>query len=194
MNRVTVELIAVLIASLTIGVKAQAFVHNFDMFGDYTQYLYSATGVQVVTETIEDRLECRYWQSGTQQGEVTYKYDLPFEITQASWFGFFEGAAWGGQARILASPDGTNWTVFASGSSGNPPYSRYDLSTILQGSSTAFIRAELSPYSQFARTSIGTPILAPNVYEFQAIPEPATACLVLAVSALAIRRRRMSRL
>jgi hypothetical protein len=187
-------LIAVSVALLAIGSKAQAFTHNFDMFGDYTQYLYSATGVQVVTETIEDRLECRYWQSGTQPGEVTYKYDLPFEVTQASWFGFFEGAAWGGQARILASPDGTNWTVFASGSSGDPPYDRYALSPILQGSSIAFIRAELSPYSQFARTSIGTPILAPNVYEFWAIPEPATACLLPAACAFLGRRKMRPRL
>lgn len=156
-----------------------SFVHNFDMFGDYNHYLFSATNAHVSDEYLGGQLECRYWtvsQPGAW-GEITYKYDLPFQITGASWYGFFMGDMWGdfsrGQAEIHASPDGVNWTLVSSGNSGDPSYTSHDLTGVLLGSRTAFIRARLrhtwgSPWAQFARTSVGTPILAPDVYEFRA--------------------------
>jgi hypothetical protein len=177
--------------------RADPFVDNFDMFADYSHYLYSATNATVRSEYLSGQLECRYWTVSQPSvwGEITYRYDLPFQIAQASWFGFFEGPQWGGQAQILASPDGTNWTLVASGSSGNPPYVPIDLTDIFLDSNAAFIRARLynnagPPFAQFARTSVGTPILAPNVYEFQAVPEPGTLSLLAIGSSVFLKRKR----
>jgi len=57
------------------------FVHNFDMYGDYNEYLFSTTNAQVRNEG-----STKYWctQTTNSWSDIIYKYDLPFSVDQAS--------------------------------------------------------------------------------------------------------------
>ncbi len=94
------------------------------------------------------------------------------------------------------SPDGNTWTNVIAGEPGR--YNPIDVSDILIGSNTAYVRARLYQeyttsvnyrVAQFMRTDINDQwFLAPNVYEFRAVPEPATI-LTLMIGMLGIFRR-----
>lgn len=194
------------------GITLGDFVHNFDMDGDYSQYLYSTTNAQVLHEIggqgWPQGWNVAYWcpiQNGVW-AEIIYKYDLSFTITSASLHGnvYLAPSGFGdlnGKGYIDVSPDGTQWTTIATGQHAyDPTIFTIDLSQILSGSSTAYIRARLytenSPSSnkyrcsQFLRTVMDlSDLRTPNLYEFRSVPEP-TVIGLLTIGILISRWRR----
>ncbi len=175
-----VRILTAVVVSITAhSAHAGEFVHNFDMHGDYLQHLYSATNAFVLSEG-QPGNPTMYW-SPTQAniwGEVIHKYDLEFVITEASFFANILAISSGAQTFLDVSPDGQEWTTVASGYV-HPPLAPIDLTSILAGSNTAFIRARLwsdfvgsVSYAQFLRTYQDSLFAAPGVYEFRAVPEP----------------------
>lgn len=173
MKRVT-WMLAPLALLLVGGAESKAdFVNNFDMFEDYSQYLYATSNAEVVTES--DGVT-RYWaptQTGVQ-AQIIYHYNLGFTINTASVFGLILTISPDAQAYLDVSPDGTHWTTVESGYIQYP--SPVDVSPILAGSDQAFVRARLSVsyspniYAQFLRTA---PYLSPtDIYQFEAAPAP----------------------
>ena len=166
---------------------AALFVHNFDMHGDYSEYLHLTTNAFVLNEG-QPGNPTVYW-SPTQAnvwGEIIYKYELPFAVTQASVYGSILAISDNSRAFLDVSADGLNWTTIESGSLG-PPLTPIDVSAILQSSQTAYVRSRLYSdyvggfsYAQFLRTYEDSPNMVPNIYEFRAVPEPAflTLCVL----------------
>jgi hypothetical protein len=154
------------------------------MFDNYNEYLVSATNAQVVTEW--DGVT-RYWcPSATGiDAEVVYGYDVGFAIETASVYAFLIAidtpTSW---VYLDVSPDMTNWTTVGSGYL-HPPLTPIDVSDILKGSQTAYVRARMKSnitpiYAQFVRTNPGH--FSPNVYKFDAtgnnaVPEPASVAV-----------------
>lgn len=190
---------------------ADSFVHNVDMYGDYNQYLDSTKNVRINYESFESTT---YWHptSAGVWGEVVYKYDLDFAIEAASLYGTIQLFTSTSQGFLDVSPDGINWTTATDGHvTSTPPLPVTDISSILEGSTTAYVRARLyaSPsriYAQFMRTATGVhpgnpgaDFRSPNIYQFEAsgepIPEPSTfaALFSMALMGLAIAWRQRKR-
>ena len=122
--------------------------------------------------------------------EVIYRYDLPFGITHASVYGnLIPSLNYDLHAQVLldVSSDGSTWTNVASGYV-HPPLTPIDISSILSGSHSAYVRARMYQeydtsvdyrVAQFLRTDyrtfLGGGFAAPNVYEFRASSAPAPA-------------------
>lgn len=175
---------------------ASLFVHNFDMHGDYQQYLNSTTNAFVLNEGQAGNPTV-YWAPSEANvwGNVVYKYDLPFSITEASIYGTTLAITPASQAHLDVSPDGVSWHTVASGSVSVPGVP-IDISSILENSNTAYVRARLLSdyvggfsYAQFLRTYEDSPNMVPNIYEFRAVPEPTLAGMALGI-ALFLKRRR----
>lgn len=185
-----------IVLTLSQAAHASLFVHNFDMHGDYQQYLYSTTNAFVLNEGQAGNPTV-YW-SPTQAngwGEIIYKYDLPFSVTQASIYASILAISANSQTYLDVSPDGVDWETVESGYV-HPPLTPVDISGILEGSSTAFVRARLLSdfvggysYAQFLRTYEDSIHMAPNIYEFRAVPEPTLVGVVLGIALLLKRRR-----
>ena len=175
------------------------FVHNFDMYGDYNEYLFSTTNAQVRNEG-----STKYWctQTTNSWSDIIYKYDLPFSVDQASLrcniylYPYREGS----QGFVDVSADGNTWTTVASGQlSINPVWINVDISSILKGSNTAYVRSRLysvgwNIYAQFLRTHLPDPNYRyPNIYEFRAspVPEPLTLSLLVLGGMAMLRRREL---
>jgi hypothetical protein len=196
------QLAFIILTSSLAGInQARAdLVHNMDMNGDYTEHLYSVTNAKVWDER-PNGLPVRYWAptSTGVLGTVIYKYDLGSEVFEsASLYANLLANRSGDQTFLDVSSDGINYTTVDSGyvhPQMTPPYSLpvYDLSTILKGSSTAYVRARMIGSqlntdifsAQFLRTADDVPFFkAPYVYQFQAetalVPEPSTLASCLA--------------
>ncbi len=181
------QLACLAVLVLAVGRVSGGFVVNFDMDGNYNQYLYSVTNAKVWDERANG-LPVRYRAPTTTGvwGEVVYKYDLSFQIGTASLYANLLANRPGDQTFVDVSADGVNYTTVESGyvhPLTTPPYSLpvLDLSSILHGSTTAYVRARLFGQqlnsnifsSQFLRTADDEPFFqAPYVYQFQADPVP----------------------
>jgi hypothetical protein len=183
-------MLAVVFASLAAAsVEAgTVFTHNFDMRGDYNQYLDSAINAIVNTEGAFP--DVTYWAPSQANvwAEITYRYDLPFQVDTASIYAnihSFPQFDSGARAFLDVSADGTSWTTVESVYVENRNPIPIDISAILSGSTTAFVRARLLESSsggtihlaQFLRTTNDPQLQSPNVYQFQAtavVPEPAS--------------------
>ncbi|MBN2477355.1 MAG: PEP-CTERM sorting domain-containing protein [Pirellulales bacterium] len=187
------------------GVNASAaiFVDNFDLYGDYTQYLDSTDNARVYTEGYWPAGPTHYWApiSRSDWGEVVYKYDLPFSIESASIDASILALTWHdstAEGYLDVSPNGVDWTqVLTAGL--NSFIDPIDVTSYLAGSDTAYIRARLrsrnSPIgAQFLRTTPNPnnpQTQAPEVYEFRAeganvVPEPSTFVIFATLATLGI--------
>lgn len=195
MSRILVAVALVLGSGVSASLAA-VFTHNFDMTDDYYEYLDTTATVNVTVNTenwgSNNPGYTRYWMPSTRniEGRVVYKYDLGFQIETASLFAnLILFSEYGGQARGLdVSRDGVSWTTVATGYL-HPPLEIIDVSDVLKGSATAYVRARLYttglPFgAQFLRTYYdydGTPwpnyggFSAPDVYQFQASDQPVGA-------------------
>ena len=130
-----------------------------------------------------------------QWAEVVYKYDLPFEISNATVYGQFSIFSWNDPAAkgyLDVSADGISWTTVETGTQQPWLTDPVDISALLSGSTTAYVRANLyqewgigsTAQAQFLRTDIQHPeaYQDPYIYEFRAasapVPEPATMILL----------------
>jgi hypothetical protein len=189
--RKSLLLLLVMFFGGVVGAKGeQIFTHNFDMAGNYNQFLISSTNAMVRTEGGWDSGGfTRYWcptQSGVE-GRVIYGYNVGFPIEHATidanMFNFSEYG--GAPVQLDISPDDVHWTNVAS-SWFQAPWDPIDITSILKDSQTAYVRARLfstngSPGAQFLRTYYDPwgrwPYMAtPYVYNFSAssVPEPST--------------------
>ena len=208
MERTKWYVVALLIGSMSIVSTAQAsqtFDNNFDMNGNYTQYLYATSNAQVYVEGYWSGGPTLYWAlSQPGWASITYKYQLTFPIASATTYANIDAITWfdpTAQAYLDVSADGINWKTIESGTNSSP-HTPIDISSILQGSETAYVRARLYAGetdigAQFLRTTgslLGpTNNEAPYVYDFEAssVPEPATVAFVaLGLCGLALIRRR----
>lgn len=167
--------------------SASVFVHNFDMNGDYSQFLLQTVDAKVWDER-PNGFPVRYWAPTATglEGQVIYQYDLPFAAKQATLYANTLPNLGIGHVELDVSPDGVGWTTVQSGyvhPEANPPYSlpKLDLSDLLRDSSTAFVRARMMGQqlnsdifsAQFLRTADDVPwFQAPYVYQFWASSEP----------------------
>lgn len=202
LRTVGIAIVVFLVASSSVP-AAEPFTHNFDLYGDYNQYLYSATGALVATESSWPDGPTHYWKpaSAGVWGHVTYRYELPFVIEQATLYANILALSGSAQTRLDVSTDGTNWTTVASGYIDRPSQSPINVSDILRGSDTAYLRGSIyvgsgsTMYAQFLRTTANPDgwHKVPHVYHFEAtnVPEPATVTLlVVGMIGLVVRRRR----
>jgi hypothetical protein len=191
----TILVFGVLVAS---DLFAATFVDNKDMNNGRLDNLIATENVQVYDEIVTK--STKYWSatsSGT--GSVTYGYTFSEPIQSASFFANLLTFRSGDQVWLDVSRDGTTFTNIFSAvypnrlhptnssdpvNAGPPP--SFDLTSDLQGSYSAFIRARMSGVegAQFMRTADDIPgFNAPNVYQFSAVtavPEPSTCAMALA--------------
>jgi hypothetical protein len=172
---VTVDVVAASAAA-----AQKTFVHNFDMLGDYNKFLHSTKNAAVQTERWEPKI--RYWApvDDNTWAEVVYRYELPFKIHAASLKGYmlfatdFDPYATGS---LQVSADGKTWHTVKHDNQA------VDVSAILSGSTTSYIRARMIGsrhyaanniwFSQFCRTDGRQPeTQAPHIYEFRAAAAP----------------------
>jgi len=186
------------------------FTDNFDMRGNYTQYLFSTSNA-IVSNEAPSFPDVTYWAPNQDNvwAEIVYRYNLPFTIDTASIYAnlmSFPGYDPAAQAYLDISPDGVNYATVEQGYVENRQPQPINISSLLKGSSTAYVRARLFEsvhfgsirYSQFLRTTDDPQLQSPNVYQFQAvsIPEPSTYALALAglaCSGYSMFRRRRAR-
>ncbi len=123
---------------------------------------------------------------------MTYRYDLSFAIEEASVYANSVAGPFA-PAHLDVSPDGLNWTTVASGYNDRPSLSPIDVSDILRGSDTAFVRGSISAGAQFLRTTGNADgwHKVPHVYEFRAegadpVPEPSALIVWTLLGALGI--------
>ncbi len=189
---------------------ASTFVDNKDMNNGRTANLFATENVQVYDEIATK--STKYWSiTSSAIGSVTYGYTFSEPILSASFFANLLTTFSGDQVWLDVSKDGINFTNIYSGIHPNrlhptnisdpalagPPPS-FDLTSNLQGSYSAFIRARMSGSvgAQFMRTADDFPGLnAPNVYQFSAVTVPEPSTYVLSLAGLAcggwhLRRRR----
>lgn len=180
---------------------AETFVHNFDMNGDSSEFLHEATNVRIVDE--RPSFDIRYWrtQNGGQEGIVTYGYSFDQPIESASFYATIGTISSGDAIALEVSSDDLNYTTLLSAQqigSGipnriwNQPADEFsnapgfDVTGMLAGSTTAFVRARFTGNSQYLRTAgANNPndpsirLLAPRLYQFSAttIPEPSALAI-----------------
>lgn len=205
-----IQCAVVVVVSMTgVDASASVFVDNFDMYGDYTEHLYSTTNAKVYYEYSWSP-PTMYWApiSRYNWAEVVYKYDLAFSIESASVWAHLLALTWHdstAQAYLDVSPNGSDWTQVDVGANGGAiDTTPIDVTNYLAGSNTAYIRARLSSRNrpigaQFLRTTLSSAVQAPYVYEFRAegadvVPEPHSiliwSVLALAFGGVAWRRKR----
>jgi hypothetical protein len=196
-------LLALTILSTAAG--AATFTNNFDMDGNYTQYLYSTQNAQVWNET-PSFPDVFYWApiNNNQWAYVTYLYQLSAPISDATVFANmynFPGYDPTSQVELDVSTNDVNWYSVGTGYLGEGSLSSpIDIGSIVDGSTTVYIRGDMYEstnfgnihYSQFLRTANGAPNQAPDVYQFQAttVPEPSCICVLVSTIMFAHRRGR----
>jgi len=163
----------------TASIQGASFNANFDMYGDYNQYLYSTTNAQVYTEGLNS---ARYWaptQVGVE-GDIIYHFRTDFIIQNASFYAtslantFADASA---ETYLDVSPDLTNWTTVGSGYL-HPPLSSIDITSYVAGGQDIYIRSRLYSQNlviapQFLRTNPPDPLLnTPNVFNLSATGTP----------------------
>src|SRR5689334_4763639 len=86
-TRAAIELAGVIafVGTTSPAFGGQIFTHNFDMRGNYQQYLYSTTNAFVDNEA-PSFPDVTYWAPATNNAWATieYRYALPFVIGSAS--------------------------------------------------------------------------------------------------------------
>ncbi len=179
------------VSVLSAAAYGEVFVHNFDMDEGYTEYLHSVENASVFTENYWPDGPTIYWKPDSVGvwGHVTYRYELPFVIEQASVYANILAISGSAQTHLDVSPDGTNWTTVASGYIDRPSLAPIDVSDILRSSATAYVRGSIyvgsgsTIYAQFLRTTANIDgwHQVPYVYNFEAtdVPEPASLLLLL---------------
>lgn len=178
------------------GDTLQSFSDSFNLFGNYTQYLYSTTNATVGFENWGS-FNVEYWcpTTGTAPATIEYKFPLSFQATSGTLTAPID--AWCGgnlptldpsaYAYLDVSPDGVQWTNVAGSYPGNGGDFRqpYDISSIIDGSNDVWVRCQLysdsSPYiySQFLRTN-GDNLNNPPPFDIQiqGVAEPSTVALL----------------
>jgi hypothetical protein len=147
----------VLLATLTILAAAgsgyaEQFVHNFDMNGDYNEFLYETTNARLYDERPAGLL-VRYWgpTNANEMGSITYHYQFDSPISTSSVFANIIPFNSSSEVWLDVSADGVNFTNLFNGVGGpglqppmiGSPPPGYDLTSILSGSKSAYIRARL---------------------------------------------------
>jgi hypothetical protein len=185
--------------------SAATFTNNFDMDGNYTQYLYSTQNAQVWNE-IPSFPDVFYWApiNNNQLAYVTYLYQFSAPITDATVFANmynFPGSDPASQVELDVSTNDVNWHSVGTGYLGEGSLSSpIDIGSIVDGSTTVYVRGDMYEstnfgnihYAQFLRTANGAPNQAPNVYQFQAttaVPEP-NSIVILSSGLFFICKRR----
>lgn len=194
--------------------SAEQFVHNFDMNGDSSEFLHETTNVQVRDE--RPAFDIRYWRTVDQgsEGIVTYGYSFAEPIETASFYATITTITSGDSIALEVSPDDTSYTTLFSAQQAGPGIPNrirnepadefsnapgFDLTDILQGSTTAFVRARFSGNSQYLRTAgpnnpndPSIRLLAPRLYQFSAttIPEPSSLAIISAAFGVLATSRR----
>lgn len=122
-----------------------------------------------------------YWAPAevNKWAEIVFRYDLPFAVhtaaVHANINSFYVNFDPGAKAYLDVSADGEHWTTVAERHTERNP-APFDVSDILRGSHTAFIRGRLYEtkhfgsvhYAQFLRTTNDRALQSEHVYQFRA--------------------------
>ena len=191
MKKLNAIILALFLMFFSLGIsfaQADEFVDNFDMFGNYNQFLYSTTNAHVLHEHWGSGWHVDYWAptASNQWAEIVYKYDLDFTIWTATVYGAFAMFRHHNpttEGHLDVSSDGINWTTVEVGNQIPRQITPIDISDVLRGSTTAYVRAMLyqegpigrTAQAQFLRTDIRSgSYQAPHLYEFLANSAPDT--------------------
>lgn len=183
-------MLAVVVAGAASIARGTSFVDEVNLTsGQVGDYFHEAENAAVFDEYFGGGWHRAYWAVTASHtwGSITYRYELPFEISEASLttaiychHGYDPLA----EGRIEISPDGVEWTTLHTVTPYVPPGDQGGagghtlIGDILAGSSTAYIRAwlyqEMSVSGsfqpiQFNRCAPGDP--GYNHHRFQAIDE-----------------------
>lgn len=188
---------------------ATTFAHHFNLYGDWSQYLYSATNAAVYAEQAAGN--ATFWRP-TQlnvPGEVIYRFQLPNTISSATLSASI--AVWttgdafpydpGAYAYLDVGSDGSTWQNLDGryANNGGGSSGPYNITPYVGDSKEVWVRARLMGttswpvdgpiFSQFLRTYPGA---SPNIFALDAtmVPEPTTAVLLFGCSLLVLRRHR----
>jgi hypothetical protein len=180
------------------------FHHSFNLYGDWTQYLHSATNAEVYTEVVAGH--STFWRPTQTNvwGEIKYKFPLGFTTTSATLRA--SNAVWttgdpfpydpGAHAILDVSPDGLNWTTLdhRQANNGGFAYGPYDITPHVDGASEIWVRSMLfgtttwpvdGPiFAQFLRTNPGDTMPTFQL-DVVGVPEPSALCLSVASVAIA---------
>jgi hypothetical protein len=188
---------------------ATTFTHHFNLYGNWSQYLYSATNVEVYAERSAG--SATFWRP-TQlnvPGEVIYRFQLPNTISSATLSASI--AVWttgdafpydpGAYAYLDVGSDGSVWHNldgrFANNGGGSS--GPYNITPYVGDTQEVWVRARLMGttswpgdgpiFSQFLRTYPGA---RSDIFALDAtmVPEPTPAVLLVGCSLLGLRRRR----
>jgi hypothetical protein len=156
------------------------FVHNFDLFMSPGEYRSRMDDVDIAEET--DGRTRYYAPTRTgQEGTVIYHYELEQAIQSAQIFASVLAHEATSTAELDISRDGKDWKLVDRGYVADAQSNPRDITTVLQGSTEAFVRLTLRQESQehylaqALRTSPHPAMQFPNVYQFLADTEPAIA-------------------
>ncbi len=164
---------------------AEEFVHNFDMDGDYAQYLHRVEGMRVWTEVVRGNARpARYWgpRNTDVPGVLVYRYVFKKPIQSASIRANLLTNTSTDKVSMEVSSTATDYVLITNTSQHPaiyPPYqvTEFDLTPTVLGKTSVFIRVTLQgtrrDYTiascQFLRTAKDLPhFKAPHVYEFKA--------------------------
>jgi len=189
---------------------ATTFSHHFNLYGNWSQYLYSSTNAAVYAEQAAG--SATFWRP-TQlnvPGEVIYRFQLPNTISSATLAASI--AVWttgdafpydpGAYAYLDVGSDGSTWHNLDGryANHGGGSYGPYDITSYVGGTQEVWVRARLMGtvawpvdgpiFSQFLRTYPGA---SPDIFALDAtmVPEPSTAVLLIGGTLLVFRRRRV---
>lgn len=205
------SLILMLIA--TTGSRAAALVpifsHQFNLYGNWSQYLQSAVNAEVYSE--RQAGSATFWRPTVQNtvGVITYRFPLPNSVNTATLAASM--AVWttgdvfaydpGAQAYLDVSKDGATWHNLDGryANQGGGSYGPYDISPYVAGSNEIWVKARITGtrswysdgliFSQFLRTSLGS---GDDVFSLQAtlVPELSTPILCGGIVLILLIRRR----
>ena len=156
------------------------FIHNFDLFMGIAEHRIQMENIEV-TEESDGRT--RYY-APTRLNEncfVIYRYELPEAIESSKVFASILVHGNHSEAQLAVSADGKVWQVIDDGYVVKSSDAPRDVTSILEGSTQAFIRLSLRQesgplnFAQALRTSPEPHLQFPHVYEFQADLKPGIA-------------------